>query len=87
MRYALPLTALLALAACSQPAVTQDQINAGLQAVAKGVVCYRTTAGAVAVAPADAVEKAGIAAGMILSSSDCQQAIAAGEALVAKKKG
>ena len=86
MRYAIPLTALIALAACQAP-VSQDQINAGLQAVAKGVVCYRTTAGAVAVAPADAAEKAGIAAGMILSSSDCQQAIAAGEALVVKKKG
>jgi len=85
MRY-LPLVALLALAACQAP-VSQDQINASLQAVAKGVVCYRTTAGAIAVASADAVEKAGVAAGMILSSSDCQQAIAAGEALVVKKKG
>lgn len=83
----LPFAALLALAACGQDAATtQAQINTGLKTAASAVVCYRDTAGAVRIGPADAVDQAGIAAGMVLSSQACQDAIAGGTALASAVK-
>lgn len=86
-RILLSTAALLALAACQgDPAAVQGKINTGIKTAASAVVCYRDTAGAVRVGPADAVEKAGVAAGMMLSSAACQDAIAGGTALASAGK-
>jgi hypothetical protein len=83
MKYAIPLTALLALAACqADPAATQTKINGGLKTVAASYVCYKQISGTVKAYPAQIADQVAVSAGVMLTSAECQAAIAGGTALV-----
>jgi len=88
MRYAIPMTALLALAACQgDPAATQGKINQGLGLVASAYKCYKQIDGAIAAVPRDIAAQSTLAAGVALSDADCQAAIKAGTVFVVVAQG
>lgn len=87
MKPILALSALLALAACSQdPAVTQTKINDGLRTVAASYVCYQQISGQIKAYPAAVADQIAVSAGVMLTSAECQAAIAGGTAMVVTVK-
>ena len=87
MKTIFAFASLLTLAACSQdPAVTQAKINDGLKTVAASYVCYKQISGQIKAYPAAIADQVAVSAGVMLTSAECQAAIAGGAALVVQVK-
>lgn len=87
MKTILAFASLLALAACSQdPAVTQAKINDGLKTVAASYVCYQQISGQIKAYPAAVADQVAVSAGVMLTSAECQAAIAGGTAMMVTAK-